>query len=64
MVSYIHDVCQRQFDSQESLDNHVANPLDDPVCRVNEGQLLIEGINCSQNCGPGTPFRSTDVASV
>jgi hypothetical protein len=44
-MAYIHSMCQREFDSQELLDNHVAAPLEDPVCRVNEGKLLTKGFN-------------------
>jgi hypothetical protein len=51
-MAFIHDICQREFDTQELLDAHIADLLADPVCRVNEGILLKEGLNCSQNCGP------------
>jgi hypothetical protein len=50
--TYTHDSCQRVFDTQEDLDYHVANPLEDPVCRVNEGIYWIKGFNCESNCGP------------
>lgn len=45
MASYIHITCQRDFDSQALLDAHVANLLQDPVCRVNEGKVLTKGLN-------------------
>lgn len=34
-----------QFDSQAALDAHAADLLADPVCRVNEGQLLTKEFN-------------------
>jgi predicted metal-dependent HD superfamily phosphohydrolase len=37
MVSYLHEICMREFDSQLLLDGHTADLLADPVCQVNEG---------------------------
>jgi hypothetical protein len=59
MAAYTHAICKRDFDSQALLDTHVAfdwtfssdnpihypNPLQVPVCRLNEGMLLIKGFN-------------------
>jgi len=42
---YKHSTCQRYFDSQLLLDNHVASPNVAPICRVNEGSLLTKGFN-------------------
>jgi hypothetical protein len=44
-MAYTHAVCKRDFDSQGLLDAHVASPLLNPVCRLNEGSLLIKGFN-------------------
>jgi hypothetical protein len=51
-MSEVHDLCQRIFDTPEDLDYHVANPLEDPVCRLNEGLLLLKDFNCDKNCRP------------
>ena len=44
-MAFTHAICQRDFDSQALLDAHAASPLVAPICRVNEGSLLIKGFN-------------------